>query len=339
MPSFELDIIRHGPVDRAHAFTALHDDEQRRFAVTAARDKDLAGLWTVVEAYLIQRGRSASQASPHTLRNYRLGVRVFLEHARTQAWNLLKPDRHAPQRWVNLLATSHDDGQILKPATVRLYVQGARALYRALNWAGATEADPFKEVRLPKDPADALTNRPPYRDAQLRQLLDRATPPGHLEVLLLLCAHAGLRIDEAVNVQWSDVRLGERRLIVRSGKGGKTRRVPLSDRLYQSLSRHQRETQTLKPAALQGTLFPYRTRPGALYHLRKFVNGTSELTGLTWQDFRGFHALRKLAGTKLYRRRKDLGAVAAFLGHADISTTRRYAEITPDDYEADLADW
>lgn len=331
-----LDVFRADLHARTRAFTALHESDQRRYAVRAAAEKNLEQLWTVFEAYLTLHGRTAAKASKHTLRNYKLGLRMFLSHAESNAWNLLSPARHAAQLWINeLMVTPGEGGRVLKPASVRLYAQSARGLYRALRWVGATESDPFQDITLPKDSADSLISRPPYREDMLLTLLDRAEPPIHLEVLLLLCAHGGLRIDEAVHVVWTDVQLTQRRLTVRSGKGGKLRRVPLSERLTDALQRHKLQTN----ASGGATLFRYHSREGALYHLKKLVDATQQQTGLQWSDFRGFHAFRKLAGTKLYRRRKDLGAVASFLGHADISTSRRYALITADDYAQDVADW
>lgn len=40
-----------------------------------------------------------------------------------------------------------------------------------------------------------------------------------MRALLLLCAHGGLRISEALALEWVDVNLAARELVVRHGKG------------------------------------------------------------------------------------------------------------------------
>ncbi|UQN09349.1 site-specific integrase (plasmid) [Deinococcus sp. QL22] len=46
--------------------------------------------------------------------------------------------------------------------------------------------------------------------------------------LILLCAHGGLRIEEALQLTWNDLDLPGGVLTVQHGKGGKTRRVTLT---------------------------------------------------------------------------------------------------------------
>jgi integrase len=47
------------------------------------------------------------------------------------------------------------------------------------------------------------------------------------EALLALLVYAGIRIQEACDVQLRDLDLASGTLVVRSGKGGKARRLPL----------------------------------------------------------------------------------------------------------------
>ena len=139
--------------------------------------------------------------------------------------------------------------------------------------------------------------------------------------LLLLCAHSGLRITEALGVTRAD--LQDRLLEVR-GKGGKVRRVPLGARVRGALD-------GLPPLDADGHLFSW-TYGQATYRTQQAFGRA----GLTW---RGFHAARKHSGTRLYAATRDFTRVGLFLGHASVDTTRRYVAVESDDVAAEVEHW
>ena len=63
--------------------------------------------------------------------------------------------------------------------------------------------------------------------------------PDHLRVIVALAAYAGLRLEEACHLKWSDIDMTNGELEF-EGKGRKRRRVPISDELHVHLSRHPR---------------------------------------------------------------------------------------------------
>ncbi|WP_343216575.1 tyrosine-type recombinase/integrase [Deinococcus aestuarii] len=323
--SYTLDLKRGALLDQASAWTALHEDELRRRATEAARDKNGEVLWDLTLAYLTTLSRVGITISPHTLRSYRTGVRQFLTHAEDRAWNLLRPRRNDAAFWITSL-TANPGGEGRKAAaTVRSRVAAANTLYAALRWAGATDAHPFQDVKQPRDRTEAISKRPPYRETVVHRALGAAERAGRtdLRVLILLCAHAGLRIEEALTLTWPDVDTRHRRLTVR-GKGNKVRIVGLSGTLLDALQDHAGRGKG-------GRLFTFRYRSGAAYHLRRLM----EAEGLRWT---GFHPYRKYNGTLLYKRTRDFARVAHHLGHASVNTTRAYVEVPADDLADELAD-
>lgn len=68
-------------------------------------------------------------------------------------------------------------------------------------------------------------------------MLERADV--HAKFLLFLTAHAGLRIGEALALEWADLDETARRVHVRSGKGRKGRVVAMSTSLARA-ARHYR---------------------------------------------------------------------------------------------------
>ena len=87
--------------------------------------------------------------------------------------------------------------------------------------AGATEVDPFTDARATRNLTPAWDKRQPYSEEKTTRLLGAADAR---MLTLLLCGHAGLRISETLALEWADVDLSARILVVRNGKGGKRRR-------------------------------------------------------------------------------------------------------------------
>ncbi|THF86999.1 site-specific integrase [Deinococcus sp. KSM4-11] len=318
---------------RTREWTNLHDDELRRRAVQAAGEKDVAALVSLTTAYLAHSGGSGVLTSPRTVEAYALGTRQFVEYATRQAVNLLRPGRHDAQSYVNQMLA---DGR--KPAGVQLKVAAAGCLYRALRWAGATEADPFRDARVPKDRTSGLVKRPPYTEDELADVIDVADV--HAKFLVFLTAHAGLRISEALALAWDDLDEAARRIQVRSGKGRKARTVAMSTSLARA-ARHYRalfgpggpDHADGKRTTPGTQVFRYASVMTARYHLEKAFRAAGV-------GFRGFHPGRKYAGTRLLQQVKDFGRVAAHLGHESVDTTRKgYAALAVDDLKDDLSGW
>ena len=70
---------------------------------------------------------------------------------------------------------------------------------------------------------------------QVLKVLSVAPSPRD-RAMLALMAETGMRRSEVVNLDVSDLRLGENMAVVRNGKGGKTRLVPLTGELAHLLS-------------------------------------------------------------------------------------------------------
>lgn len=328
-----LDRYQGDLLTRTRQWTNLHDEELRRRAVQAAGDKDVDALVSLTTAFLAHQGGSGVLTSPRTVEAYALGTRQFVEYAQGQAVSLLRPGRHDAQGYINhLLAAGR------QPAGVQLKVAAAGCLYRALRWAGATEADPFRDARVPRDPTPGIVKRPPYSEDELADVLEKADV--HAKFLLFLTAHAGLRISEALALEWADLDETQRRIHVRSGKGRKARVVAMSSSLARATRHYRGLYAPGGPEHVDGKrttpvtrVFRYADMSTARYHVEKAFKAAGV-------KFRGFHPGRKYAGTRLLRQIKDFGRVAAHLGHSSVDTTRKgYAQLAADDLKDDLAGW
>lgn len=291
---------------QAADWATLPDDELKRRATVAAHTHDRAALWSLTEAYLTLRGRSGATLSPHTRRSYRAGVLALVAAWRQE--NLLRPRRNAGALWLRTL-----ESDALSPATLRVRLAAARTLYKALRWAGATEADPFAGIRPPRDATAAWDKVAPYSPDELAALLTHATL--ELRVLLLLCAHGGLRRSEALALRWRDVHPAGLELTVRRGKGNKARAIALSASLVDAL-----EAWWAAGGGADGYVLPYRSETPAKTQLGALCRRLEI-------PYRGLHALRHTCGTRLVAETNgNLEEAARHLGHASLETTRVYAK-------------
>jgi integrase len=315
--SYELVRFAGDPVDRARSWTELPEDELRRRAVVACRDRDQATLWNLTEAYFSTYGAAGGRVSPHTVKAYRQGIGQFLTFAGVSAINLLRPARDLGPTF---LRSREAAGR--SPSTVRLELAAVRLLYRALRWSGATAADPFADARPARETTAPWDKRQPYSEQEVQTLLEAATP--ETQALILFGAHAGLRVSEVLALTWGDLDLEAQTLRVRSGKGGKARTAVMSRSLSQAVKE-----------------LPVRGRDALLFSVtdmavRKRLRVLCRQTGVT---YRGYHAFRHHAGTKLYRASGNLEAVARHLGHSSLDTTRIYAKWSDDRLKTSVGNW
>lgn len=342
-----LELSTATRLQRVSRLQGLSEEALRRHAVRAANERDEGALWELIEAHLTLRGAHGIATSGHTLRAYRRGLRELLTLWRGE--NLLRPGRDAGPMYVQRLLAG-DRGDVvaddeanrrgrrvkrgpLAPATVSLRLAAARALYDSLAWAGATQVDPFRDVRLGRtatDLADTASTRV-YTEYEMNELLAVARDP-HERVVLLLGAHGGLRVGEMVRLRWDDIDLRGGTLLVRGGKGGKTAEVVLSPRLAAELTTYRRELESDTVARHRVEVLALRSQYGIYNRLRKLclVAGVS---------FKGVHALRHAAGTRLYRQTGDLGQVQDHLRHSTLDMARRYARSDRRRLQGSLSEW
>ncbi len=319
-----------GPLDRAAVWAGLAPDERRRRAVVAARDHDPEALWALADAWLTLHGKRGATLSPYTRRNYFKGVRTLLEAWTTQ--DLLRPHRDAAALWLRRMETARqkpaDDGaRGLKPATVTVHLAAARTLYAALRWCGATTADPFRDVRTPVDRTPQWEKRTPYSADEMQALLAHAE--GVERLIVLLAGHGGLRAQEVVSLRWGDLTLAEGTLLVRAGKGGKQRRVALSQSTITALQA-ARAAQDGPPKA-SDYVMPFSTKTA-----RVRMYALCDRAGV---PRRGLHALRHTAGTRLHRETGSLETVARHLGHQSVDTAAVYAKWSDESLRATVGTW
>lgn len=146
-----------------------------------------------------------------------------------------------------------------------------------------------------------------------------AKMPDEIRAIVVLIGETGLRRSEALGLRWKDF---DDAGVTVVGKGGKTRRVPLTDFALRAIAEHRRARPGTPEARLwriHAPQFNQAFRAGA------DAAGQHDVTP---------HTLRHAFASGLVRAGVDLPTVARLLGHTRIETTMRYAQWAPGGAEA-----
>ena len=164
----------------------------------------------------------------------------------------------------------------------------------------------------------ALLDAMPRHDAT--DLRDRAQAE-----LLYGCA---LRLGESLALDVTDVDFDRRLVVVRSGKGGRYREVPLMRGTALVVGDYLNMRRDLVRGPDSGALL-LSNRGGRVHEapIRVALRKAARAIGITRPIFP--HLLRHSLAVHLLRGGSDLRIVQAWLGHASIETTRQYLRLLP----------
>lgn len=148
--------------------------------------------------------------------------------------------------------------------------------------------------------------------------------------LLCLLYDSGCRVQELIDLRVRDVILRPKGIVVLSGKGGKTRRVPPergTTNLLEAYLREQRLTDTEKMdwPVFVGSRGNKLTREGVTYIISKYVAHAREKAPSIPEKVTP-HMFRHSRAMTLLRAGVNLIYIRDFLGHTDVKTTEIYAK-------------
>ncbi|NCB43399.1 MAG: integrase [Clostridia bacterium] len=152
-------------------------------------------------------------------------------------------------------------------------------------------------------------------------------------VVIDVLTSTGMRVSEVADLRCGDLKCGYGtcEIYVRNGKGGKSRTIQIQE----TLKTHLRQYITWKANRGESVgeddfLFVGQRGPWTRQAIQQIVKKYLKQNGL-YEKGKSVHALRHSYATELYRNSKDLRAVQKQLGHASITTTMVYADVTKED--------
>jgi site-specific recombinase XerD len=161
------------------------------------------------------------------------------------------------------------------------------------------------------------------------------TPPQvRLRTILVVLYATGMRISELASLTTADVVEGEGLTLRVTGKGQKTRLVPLGV-ASQVVDVYLKTARPHLRGSSSGWLFPSPSGRAGLTRARlwQLVAAAGQRVGLPLTHP---HQLRHSFATHLLNGQADLRAVQLMLGHASLTTTQIYTKVTTDRARAAL---
>lgn len=249
------------------------------------------------------------------------GVHVFLQR---RGKGLHDPVAVTKNDVTAFLADLHRKS--LAKSSVCRKLSALRAFYRFLRQRKLVADDPCASLSNPKLPK--LHPKVLNVDQAVHLVeSDVAPDPEGLRDLALLevLYGSGLRVSEALGLDFGDVDLDQRLLRV-LGKGRKERVVPLTGPAVERLRRYIEQRGAFGPAPREQAVFLGK-RGGRLTRKQadRIVKAMAALSGVP--STISPHTLRHSFATHMLQAGADLRSVQELLGHSRISTTQRYTHL------------
>ena len=270
--------------------------------------------------------------SQNTVAAYRRDLNLWREFCRATR---RKPTAAGPEDVTEFLkrlrAGDAPASKKFAPASVARALVALRSFYRFAVGEELIDHDPTATVGSPKRPRSipkAISLE------QVERLLDSPgdEPLGLRDRAILETLYgSGLRISELVGLDVDDVDVPGGNVLVRSGKGGKGRRVPLGRAARHAVERYltgvRPELAKRAGRSARGALFlNARGQRLSRQGCWKILKGYAGSAGLERQV--SPHTLRHSFATHMLDAGADIRVVQELLGHASLSTTQVYTLVS-----------
>jgi integrase/recombinase XerC len=291
----------------------------------------MAELRPSISNYLRELERRG--ASKHTVRNYGADLEQFVRFFETPDGTSVPA---AEQIDLTLLREWLSDlyDRSLTPVTIRRKLAAVRAFFKFLREEGICPANIAARLRTPK----VKQRLPEVMSAEKANNLLDAVEDGRVGqepwrerdlAILELLYGCGLRVSELVGLDLTDLALDERSIRVR-GKGNKERQVPVGTRAAQAVQRYL----DVRPhnAGERALLLNSRNARLGDRQVRRLVKSYALLAA--GDSTVHPHSFRHAYATHLLSDGADLRAIQELLGHARLTTTQKYTQVSLRDLQA-----
>jgi len=221
------------------------------------------------------------------------------------------------------------NGEPLSPGSRNHYITSVRQFFKWLTQENYLLYNPASELVVPR----TVPNLPAVLTEQEVEALmlqpDLGNPYGVRDRAILEVLYStGIRRAELCHLQLHDVSVSRHTLLVRNGKGGKDRLIPVGARAVRWLSRYLKEVRPqllldMNDATLFFDDFGGRFQDSKLGdRVKRYL----KKAGITAPG--ACHLLRHAMATHMLENGAELRFIQAMLGHADYSSTQIYTHVS-----------
>lgn len=264
---------------------------------------------------------SLSQSDP-TVQAYRYDVGRFLEYLTTK--NVRRISSIKPMHIINYLGECKKYGK--SDSSINRYYMAIRSYCRHLRRAKVITDDLTQDITPPRSQQKA-----PYipSEEEVTQILlapDTTTESGTRDrAILELLYSSGLRASELCDLTIEDFK--ESGVLVRCGKRGKTRTVPITSEALEAVKIYIEHYRGKQPGILFQTVMGKQLRRQLLCAIVTDYARKTNVEGVTT------HTLRHACATHLLNHGADLRLIQEVLGHSSIASTQRYTHLSSNKIE------
>ena len=282
-------------------------------------------------AEFLQHLKYERNLSPHTIRNYASDLEQFRDHLfsveKRADFPVDQIDRLTIREWMAGLHEGH------KKTSVARKLASLRTFFQFVVREGKLESNPAKLVATPRIERK-LPNHLSMEDAvRFIETPDVNTDLGRRDRAILEFLYAtGIRVGELVQIDLSDIDIRER-LVRVTGKRKKQRIVPFGEPALEALSVY---IENARPAFLAECPPAERDTQAVFLHRRggrlttrsvgrmidKYIRLCADIHDISP------HSLRHTFATHLLDNGADLRDIQELLGHARLSTTQIYTQVS-----------
>lgn len=312
----------------------LHGMRHRRkggLAASVAAVHTPASLAACVASFI--EHLSARAYSPGSIDAHRWALKGFVEWAHTQG--IATPDgfTRATLEIYQLYLHHYRSPRTKQQLVVNTQIARLGCIRRFFAWLCRTTvipANPAADLDLPRKQARYLPKS--LNPQEIDRLLALPNPSDTFglrdRTILELFYATGIRRTEMANLDHGDYDSSGRTLLVRRGKNGKSRMLPVGERAAWWLDRYLAESRPLfayLPVETSLFLSGYGTRFSPAY-LGNWVSGLMKKAGI--EKVGSCHLFRHSCATDMLDGGADIRYIQEMLGHARLDTTQIYTHVS-----------
>lgn len=264
--------------------------------------------------------RTERRLSPHTLKNYQRDLQHlcrFCEQHSVDDWAGLN-ESHIRQ----YVSQRHRQG--LSGKSLQRELSAFRTFFRFLLTEGYIQSNPAADVQAPKSKRKLPNTLDVDKAKRLVEIKGDDPLTVRDRAILELFYSSGLRLSELLGLNLADIDQQEG-LVQVTGKGNKTRRIPIGQHALQALTQWLPVRQQLVKDEEVAIFVNQQGRRLSARTVQKRLKDWAVKQGI---DVRVYpHLLRHSFASHVLESSQDLRAVQELLGHADISTTQIYTHL------------
>ena len=274
--------------------------------------------------YFLNYLQTEKDASPNTIHKYRADLKKLFEYLKIADINEI--NQNHLRKYLNHIRQTYN----YTSSSIANKINILHHFFRFLHNSGYISTNPAVLIRPPRK-----RNKLPkvFNEIELEKFLkapDRNTDTRFKKYVLrdklifTMFGYTGLRRTELTNLNWDDINLGSKYLIVRKSKNKSQRIIPLHNRVLSLLDKYLSERLPLKNNAL------FIGRTGEQIHhnsLKNLFDRYIKISGLSGKGYTT-HTLRHTFTTRLLNKNVSLVNIKNLMGHRIFESTQIYLHVT-----------